>query len=67
MIKKYQILKESIINVIQNSGLDIGAAYFILKDVFTSFENLYYAQINKECLEESKEKSKEDHAEEKEE
>lgn len=55
MIKDYQILKESLINTMQNSGLDIGAAYFILKDVFISFENLYYTQINKECLEEAKE------------
>lgn len=64
MIKNCQILKETIIGSINNSGLDVGTAYFILKDVFTSFENIYYAELNKECLEENKKKSKEDHAEE---
>lgn len=53
MIKKYQIFKEKINYVIQNSGLDIGAVYFILKDTFSEIENLYYAQLNKECLEEA--------------
>ncbi len=53
MIKSYQILKEGINGMIQNSGLDIGAAYFILKDVFSEVERIYYAQLNKECLEEA--------------
>ena len=53
MIKNYQILKESIHGMIQNSGLDIGAVYFVLKDIFSEVENLYYAQLNKECLEEA--------------
>lgn len=55
MIKQYQILRETIVRVIQNSGLDIGAAYFILKDVFYEMEKTYYAQLNRECLEEAKE------------
>ena len=53
MIKKYQIFKETINNVIQNSKLDIGAVYFILKDTFLEVERTYYAQLNKECLEEA--------------
>lgn len=53
MIKKYQIFKESINHVIRNSGLDIGAVYFILKDIFGEIEQLYYAQLNRECLEEA--------------
>ena len=53
MIKNYQIFKEKISYVIKNSGLDIGAVYFILKDIFNDIEKLYYAQINKECLEEA--------------
>lgn len=55
MIKKYQIFKETINNVISNSKLDIGIVYFIFKDIFLNIEQLYYAQINKECLEEAKE------------
>lgn len=52
MIKNYQLLKETIHHVIQNSGLDVGAAYFILKDVYNDIEKTYYGQLNKECLEE---------------
>lgn len=53
MIKNYQLFKEKINYIIQNSGLDIGAVYFILKDIFSEIEKLYYAQINKECMEEA--------------
>ena len=53
MIRNYQLFKEKINYVIQNSGLDIGAVYFILKDIFAEIEKLYYAQINKELLEEA--------------
>lgn len=53
MIKNYQILKEQINYAIENSGLDIGAAYFIMKDIINNIEHLYFAQINKECLEET--------------
>lgn len=60
MIKNYQILKETINKAIQNSGLDIGAVYFILKDVYTDIEKLYYSQINRECLEEIKDTEKKD-------
>lgn len=59
MVKKYQIFKEKINYVIQNSDLDIGAVYFILKDIFGDIEKLYYAQLNKECMEESEEIEKE--------
>lgn len=55
MIKKYQILYETLNNVIQNSGLDVGAAYFIVKDILHDLEVLYYSQINSECLSESSE------------
>lgn len=60
MIKNYQILKEQINYSIENSGLDIGAAYFIMKDIMNNLEHLYYAQINKECLENAENKEKKD-------
>lgn len=53
MIKKYQIFKETVNNAIKDSNLDIGAVYFILKDIFSDIEKIYYAQINKELLEEA--------------
>lgn len=59
MIKNYQILKEQINYSIENSGLDIGAAYFIMKDIMNNLEHLYYAQINKECLENAENNEKE--------
>lgn len=62
MIKNYQILKEKINYSIKESGLDIGAAYFIMKDVMNNLEHLYYAEINKEFLEESKKKTSESEA-----
>ena len=54
MIKNYQLLKETINGSIQNSNLDIGAVYFILKDIFSNVEKMYFAQINSECLKEAK-------------
>ena len=57
MIKNYQLFKESINSLIQNSGLDVGIVYFILKDIFKEIEVLYYSQINREIIEESKEEN----------
>ena len=59
MIKNYQLFKESINKLIQKSGLDVGIVYFILKDIFKEIEALYYSQINRELIEESKEKNEE--------
>lgn len=53
MISKYQFFKETIKNTIQNSGLDIGIIYYILKDIFREIEALYFTQINREIAEES--------------
>lgn len=54
MIKDYQLFKEKILKDISNNNLDIGATYFILKNILIEIEALYYAQINKELLEENK-------------
>ena len=59
MIKKYQFFKESILNNINKSDLDIGAIYFILKDIFKEVEIMYYTQINNELIEDSENKIKE--------
>lgn len=63
MIRNYQLFKEKINYVIQNSSLDIGIVYFILKDIFFEIEKLYYAQLNKECLEEAQKIEKETESE----
>jgi hypothetical protein len=53
-IKNYQIFKENLNQIIQNSNLDIGAVYFIMKDTLKDIEMLYYSQINSEMMEEQK-------------
>lgn len=59
MIKDYQFFKEKINYAIQNSGLDIGAVYFIFKDIFSDLERDYFIQINKELAKESEENKSE--------
>ena len=53
MIKDYQILREALTKVLDGNPLDIGAKYYVLKDVFADVETLYYTQINKEIMEEN--------------
>ena len=60
MNKNYQFLKEKVNYVIQDSNLDIGAVYFVMKDIMNNLEHLYYAQINKEMLEEKGKNSNEE-------
>lgn len=60
MVKNYQIFKENLNILIQNSGLDIGAVYYILKDTFKEVETLYYSQINSELIQESQEAAPEE-------
>lgn len=59
MIKNYEILRKTIDKSITDSSLDIGAVYFILKDIFIEIENLYYARINQELAEDSAQNSEE--------
>lgn len=55
MIKNYQFFKETINKLIAESGLDIGAVYFIMKDTFNEIEKVYYSRLNSELLAEQKE------------
>lgn len=45
MIKNYEMLYQQIKNMIINSELDIGAIYFILKNIFIEIEAMYYQQV----------------------
>jgi hypothetical protein len=58
-MKDYEIFKTSINNMISETKLDIGAIYFVLKSIYFEIEALYYAQINKELIEESSEQGEE--------
>ena len=42
MIKNYKIFEQSIRNFIQESGLDVGVTYYILKDIYKDLEKTYY-------------------------
>lgn len=48
MIKNYFILENTIRNIIQNSGLDIGAVYFIIKTICKDIEQQCRIQIETE-------------------
>jgi hypothetical protein len=43
-----EYFRENIKNVIQNSNLNIGIIYYIIKDIFNEIESLYYNQIDYE-------------------
>ena len=54
MIKNYELIYQQIKNIITNSDLDIGAIYFILKNIFIETEALYYQQLKVELQQEQK-------------
>lgn len=64
MTKDYKILRDTLERVIQNSGLNIGAAYFIVKDLMNDLEQLFIAQVNAECLAEAQTENTEDNMQE---
>lgn len=55
---KYEKFRQAVRQIIQQSGLDVGIVYFILKDIVRELEPLYLQQIQKEAIEE--EENKED-------
>lgn len=48
MIKNYELFKTKLETVITTSGQDIGAIYFIMKDVYDRVEKTYYQQVQQE-------------------
>ena len=48
MVYNYYLFKQKIIQLIQNSQLNIGEIYFIFKDLLVEIENLYIQQIKNE-------------------
>lgn len=51
---KYELFKNQLEIVIQNSNLDLGAVLFILKDMLHTVEKMYNTQIQKELQEQNK-------------
>ena len=57
MIKNYKIFEQSIRNFIQESGLDVGVTYNILKDIYKDLEKTYYDLLRLEIEEDSKQEN----------
>ena len=64
MTKIYFLLREQITTIIRNSGLNIGAVYYILKDILRDIELQYISQVNKEFAEETSDDNKAEDIEE---
>lgn len=57
---KYEKFKQSILQIIQQSGLDVGIVIYILKDILHDIEILYNQKIQEEYKMESESEQKED-------
>ena len=64
MTKIYFLLREQITTIIRNSGLNVGAVYYILKDILRDIELQYISQVNKEFAEETSDNNKSEDIEE---
>ena len=47
--------KTKLVELVNESGLPIGAVYFISKNIMSEIEKTYYASINSETIEQTKE------------
>ncbi len=45
---KLELLRTNLIKTLNNSDLEIGAAYYVLKDVCNMLEEMYYNALNDE-------------------
>ena len=45
---KLETLRTNLIKTLNNSDLEIGAAYYVLKDVCNMLEEMYYNALNDE-------------------
>ena len=64
MIHNYEVLRQSLTTMIQKSNLDIGAIYFICKDVFRDVEMAYANAVNSGLAEQNKKNNQRDPLEE---
>ena len=46
--KEIEQYRRQLISLTNNSGLSVGAAYYVLKDVYRDMESLYYKSIQEE-------------------
>lgn len=52
-----EFFKNSMVDTINNSGLEIGIVYYVLKDILKDFEGNYFDYLNS-ALQEEREKIK---------
>lgn len=53
MVKKYEDFRNKIIDIINESGFDIGIVTYIMRDINREIETAYQKQINRELEEEN--------------
>ncbi len=59
MNKNYEAFRNNVINAIQTSGIEFGAAYYILKDVLGEVEKAYSNSIQQEVEAEARKAAEE--------
>lgn len=59
MNKNYETFRNNVINAIQTSGIEFGAAYYILKDVLGEVEKAYSNSIQQEVEAEARQAAEE--------
>ena len=59
MNKNYEAFRNNVINAIQTSGIEFGAAYYILKDVLGEVEKAYSNSIQQEVEAEARQAAEE--------
>lgn len=59
MNKNYEAFRNNVINTIQTSGIEFGAAYYILKDVLGEVEKAYSNSIQQEVEAEARQAAEE--------
>lgn len=58
MVLQYEKFRNSIIDYINDSGLDIGAIAYVFRDIYREIESMYQSQLNKEIAEANEEYKK---------
>lgn len=61
---KYEKFRQTIRSVIQQSGLDVGIVYFILKDIEREIEPLYLKMVQDELRKEQEAESEQNETKE---
>lgn len=62
MNKKYESFRNGVMYIIRSSGLDIGAIFYILKDLLREVEEIYSNTLRQEIEEEERQRQEAEEA-----